>query len=143
MGKIMKGEVFITPLKRIFHPKGEVFHALKKSDMGFNGFGEAYFTSILYGETKGWKRHSQMSLNLIVPVGMVRFYIHDKCKKTTLSYDLGCENYARLSIPPGLWVAFHGLGRDLNLILNIASIEHDQKEASNVPLSTFHLAAQS
>jgi dTDP-4-dehydrorhamnose 3,5-epimerase len=142
MGEIMKGEVFITQLKRIYHPKGDVFHAIKKSDLGFNGFGEAYFTAILHGETKGWKRHSQMCLNLIVPVGMVRFYIYNELDNTTLSYDLGFDNYARLSIASGNWVAFHGLGSDLNLILNVASMEHDQNESTNVPLSTFPLAAR-
>ena len=47
---------FVTPLKQIFHPKGDVYHALKASDNTFVGFGEVYFTTINQGETKGWKK---------------------------------------------------------------------------------------
>lgn len=35
--------VLLTPLKQIAHPKGDVFHAMKCVDPGFEGFGEAYF----------------------------------------------------------------------------------------------------
>lgn len=142
MDEDIKQVVFTTPLQRIYHPKGDVYHAMKMSDPGFDGFGEAYFTTILQGETKGWKRHSKMYMNLIVPTGMVRFHIHDECDGITLSYDLGSANYGRLSVPPGFWVAFHGLGSDCNLILNIASIEHDPLESSNVPIDNFPIEKQ-
>ena len=33
--------VILTPLKQIYHPKGDIFHAMKASDIGFIGFGEA------------------------------------------------------------------------------------------------------
>ena len=46
--------VIHTPLSRIFHPKGDILHGMKKSDEGFTGFGEAYFTIIKNGEIKGW-----------------------------------------------------------------------------------------
>jgi dTDP-4-dehydrorhamnose 3,5-epimerase len=137
MDKILNESVLINPLKRIYHPKGDLFHAMKKSDPGFFGFGEAYFTTIHQGETKGWKRHNRMYMNLIIPVGMVRFYIHDDRNSSTISYDMGGDNYARLSVSPGLWMAFHGLSSGLNLILNISSIEHDPEEADNCPLDSF------
>ena len=38
--------IILTPLKRINHPKGDIFHAMKKTDLGFEGFGEAYFSTI-------------------------------------------------------------------------------------------------
>ena len=46
MDKIGVEGVLLTPLKRIHHPKGDVFHGMKKSDAGFSGFGEAYFSTI-------------------------------------------------------------------------------------------------
>ena len=46
--------VLLTPLKQIYHPKGNVFHGMKKSDPGFSGFGEAYFSTINFGDTKIW-----------------------------------------------------------------------------------------
>ena len=56
--KILDG-VILTPLKKIGHPKGDVFHAMKLSDEGFCGFGEAYFSTVNKSEIKGWKKTYQ------------------------------------------------------------------------------------
>ena len=125
--------VICTPLKVINHPKGNIFHALRSDDDSYHGFGEAYFTTIRFREIKGWKKHSRMILNLIVPVGAVRFYVKSASNQAE-SYDLGVDNYARLTIPPGYWVAFEGMSNELNLILNVASVPHDPSESENLPL---------
>ncbi len=129
----MKG-VTATTLKRIHNPKGDIFHALRASEDSYSEFGEAYFTSVLSGEIKGWKKHTKMRLNLVVPVGSVTFFIHDEIKKITKEYTVETLNYIRLTVEPGLWVAFRGNDNNLNLVLNIASLEHDPDEAINVPL---------
>ena len=131
--------IVLTPLRRIEHPKGAVFHGIKRSDSTFVEFGEVYFTTVVASETKGWKKHTVMTMNLIVPLGMVRFYAHDGGSGAARVFDIGFENYQRLTIPPGYWVAFKGLTSETNLILNVASIEHDPNEAINVPLETFPL----
>lgn len=133
------GTVELTPLKRICHPKGDIYHALKAQEANFTGFGEAYFTTIKSGETKGWKKHLQMTMNLVVPVGMVRFYLHDEETRNTLSFELGEHNYQRLTVGPGMWMAFRGIGDELNLVLNLASIPHDPEESVNLPLEAFPL----
>ena len=46
--------VNISELKKITHPKGDIYHALKSSENSYQGFGEAYFTNIHSGEIKGW-----------------------------------------------------------------------------------------
>lgn len=129
-------KVKLTPIKKIHHPKGDVYHALKVSDDDFSCFGEAYFTQIKKGYTKGWKKHIKMKMNLIVPVGDVTFYIHDQKYCTTKVYRINNDNYCRLMVPPGYWVAFEGNG-EINIVLNIASMEHCQEEAENVDLSYF------
>lgn len=131
--------VSVTPVKRIEHPKGDVYHALKATEESFSQFGEAYFTTIRLGDIKGWKKHLKMTMNLVVPVGKVRFYLHDEVSSETLSIELGEDNYQRLTVKPGLWMAFGGVGESLNLILNIASIPHDPNEAINVALETYPL----
>jgi len=142
MGKIEtpKG-VLLTPLKKIHHPKGDIFHAIKASEESFNGFGEAYFTTIYAHEVKGWKKHLRMHMNLIVVQGDVRFYLHDEAFKKTYCYEIGDSNYHRLTIPCGYWVAFEGLSKETtNLVLNVASIEHEPDEALNVSIDTFCLS---
>ena len=69
--------VSLNKLKKIPNPKGDIFHALKSSEDSFSGFGEAYFSSIKETEIKGWKKHTKMTMNLIVPVGSIMFYIYD------------------------------------------------------------------
>ena len=123
--------VIVTPLKRISHVKGDIFHAMKKSDSGFNGFGEAYFSTINQGDRKGWKKHLQMTLNLVVAHGEVEFVVYDG--SSFFSVKLSKKNYQRLTVPPGLWVAFRGVD-NYNMLLNLANLEHDPDEAINIGL---------
>lgn len=126
----------LTPLRIIPGEKGDVLHALKASDEGFSAFGEAYFSSVKKGESKGWKRHRRMTLNLVVPVGKIRFHLHDERPESPSfgmreEVTLSTENYQRLTIPPGVWVAFSGLADGPNLLLNIADLPHDPSESEN------------
>lgn len=124
--------VILTPLKQIFNPKGDVFHAMKKSDVGYEGFGEAYFSTVHQNDIKGWKKHLQMTLNLVVVSGEIEFVVYDGTDFFTTR--LSHENYQRLTVKPGLWVAFRGIGEH-NMLLNLANLEHDPKEALNIDLS--------
>jgi len=135
---ILQG-VVVTQLKRIHHPKGDIYHALKRTDSSFIEFGEAYFTSINKGDLKGWKKHTKMVMNLVVPVGVVGFYFHSEVENKTEFVEAGKNNYVRISVQPGIWMAFEGMNEDLNLVLNIASIQHDLTEAVNVGIETFSL----
>lgn len=130
----------ITPLQRIKAQKGDVYHGIKATEKSFKGFGEAYFSTVSMGLTKGWKCHKKMTLNLIVPVGSIKFYLRSADGKNLDSVQLGDENYARLTVPPGIWLAFSGIGEHLNLLLNVADILHDPEEAIAVPLESFPLS---
>lgn len=123
--------VILTPLKQIYHPKGDIFHAMKKSDIGFDGFGEAYFSTINQNDIKGWKKHTKMTLNIVVPIGNIEFVVYDENSKEFFSTKLSHNNYQRLTLKAGLWMAFKGLDK-YNMLLNLASIEHDQNEAINI-----------
>ena len=126
--------VNLSPLKQIHNPKGDIFHAMKKSDFGFNGFGEAYFSTINQDDIKGWKKHTQMTINLVVPFGEIEFVVYDENIKRFFSVKLSQNNYQRLTIKSGLWVAFRGC-YDYNMLLNLASIEHNPSEALNIDLN--------
>jgi dTDP-4-dehydrorhamnose 3,5-epimerase len=125
--------VVLTPLKQIYNPKGDIFHAMKKSDSGFDGFGEAYFTTVNRDDIKGWKKHNRMTLNLVVVAGEVEFIVYNELSKLFFTIKLSKNNYQRLTVKPNLWMAFRGLD-DYNMLLNLANIEHDPKEADNLEL---------
>ena len=124
--------VILTPLKQIIHPKGDIFHAMKASDDDFCGFGEAYFSAINMGDVKGWKKHTEMTMNLVVAIGKVELVIYDG--DSFFNVKLSKNNYQRLTIKPNLWLAFRGLSTK-NILLNLASIEHDPNEAVNIELN--------
>jgi len=129
---MIEGVIF-TPLSIIDTKGGDVLHAMKASDVGFSGFGESYFSTVEPGVIKGWKLHREMVLNLVVPVGSVRFVVFDEREgsKTMGQFSkivLSRENYGRLTIPPKLWVAFQGVDLQDSLILNIANIPHSPNE---------------
>ncbi|MCH8012523.1 MAG: dTDP-4-dehydrorhamnose 3,5-epimerase family protein [Candidatus Marinimicrobia bacterium] len=139
MDEININGVFLTPLKKIYHPKGDIFHGMKKSDAGFAGFGEAYFSTIKGGQIKGWNKHTRMTLNLVVPIGTVAFVLYDGREGSSMEssfckIEIGRDNYHRLTVPPGVWLGFMGKSNDTNLILNIADMEHDPYEIERLDL---------
>jgi dTDP-4-dehydrorhamnose 3,5-epimerase len=140
---LMINDVIITPLKIIDVPGGDVLHAIKCSDEGFVEFGEAYFSMVEPKAIKAWKRHTRMTLNLIVPVGIIRFVIYDdrpesstngQFQEVTLSKQ---KNYCRLTVPPMVWLGFQGVDESPNILLNIASILHQLNEAERKDLKEF------
>jgi len=127
--------VILTPLKQIYNSKGDIFHAMKRSDKGFSGFGEAYFSTVNNNEIKGWKKHTKMTLNLVVVTGEIEFVVYDG--DDFFNVKLSKNNYQRLTVGPNLWLAFRGLDNE-NMLLNLASIEHDPNESENVDLDFFN-----
>ena len=127
--------VTVTKLNQISHSKGDIYHAMKKTDNGFDGFGEAYFSTVNNNEIKGWKKHTKMTLNLVVVTGEIEFVVYDV--DSFFNVKLSKNNYQRLTVGPNLWLAFRGLDNE-NMLLNLASIEHDPNESENVDLDFFN-----
>jgi dTDP-4-dehydrorhamnose 3,5-epimerase len=131
-------DILVTPLRRIENAGGDVLHGMKQSDVGYTGFGEAYFSWVSFGAVKAWKRHTQMTMNVVVPVGQVRFVF--RCINTDgveefRVVDIGVDHYARLTVPPGTWFGFQGLHTPQSLLLNIANIPHDPNEVERLALT--------
>ena len=95
-------QIMITPLRRIQVEGGDVLHGMKNSDSGYVNFGEAYFSLIEVSAVKAWKRHLQMTLNIVVPFGEIICAFLDE--KGAIREELIGENrYVRLTVPPGIW----------------------------------------
>ncbi len=122
--------VLLTDLREISDERGSVLHHLRNDSSDFHAFGEAYFSEILPGATKAWKRHRAQTQNLAVPVGRVRFAIYDDRTDSPTSgslyvIELGRpDDYRRLTIPRGLWYGFQCLGDRAALIANVADLPH-------------------
>ena len=128
--------VYINSTKIINVDGGDIYHAMKCTDDGFNGFGEAYFSTIKFGVIKAWKYHKRMTMNLVVPVGTIRFVMYDERKDSSTkgmfqNVSLSRSNYCRLTVPPKVWLGFQGMSPGIAILLHIASIPHDPKETVN------------
>ena len=138
MGAMKLADILVTPLRQIETAGGDVLHAMKQTDAGYTGFGEAYFSWVTTGAIKAWKRHTQMTMNVVVPVGQVRFVFRCINADSTDEFrveDIGTNRYARITVPPGVWFGFQGLHVHQSLVLNIASIAHDPNEVERLALT--------
>ena len=128
-------DVLLTKLRQIVDERGSVLHHLRNDDADFGAFGEAYFSEIVPGAIKAWKRHRAQTQNLAVPVGRVRFVIHDDRSSSPTNgatdiVELGRpDNYRRLTIPYGLWYGFQCLSEVPALIANVAYVPHQPDDA--------------
>lgn len=135
-------QVYLSSLKKIETDKGSIYHGMKSSDTGYKDFGEVYFTSVKEGVTKGWRKHLRMTLNLVVVNGEISLFLVDGregAPKDVKQVNLSRDNYKRLTVPPGVWVAFRGNKPEENLMMNIASIPHDPEESVTQELDTFQI----
>ena len=133
MGNTMLEGMIKSELNIIDADTGCVMHALKKTDPGFQEFGEVYFSTVVKDAVKAWKLHQRMTLNLVVPVGSVLFCFRDVREKSTTCNEtykiiLSQKPYCRLTVPPGIWFGFKGISDSLNLICNVADIPHEPNE---------------
>lgn len=132
----------IIKLKQYFLEEGNLFHGLKNSDDGYDKFGEIYFSFINKNSIKAWKYHKKMTLNLIVPVGSIRFNFLDfreesSTFKEKFALTLSNKDYSRLTVPPKIWFGFKGLGDKTNLLVNIANMPHDDNEVETKDIDKF------
>jgi dTDP-4-dehydrorhamnose 3,5-epimerase len=118
--------------KTIVVEGGNVRRGLRLTDDCFAGFGELYFTEIERDRIKGWKRHTKMVMNLLPVAGEIALYIKRDFNDTHEEVRFGLDDYKLVSIEPNVWVAFKGLS-NLNIMANLASIEHDPIESETIP----------
>jgi len=136
MGIVTLNDIKITTLKRIPASGGDVLHAMKFMDSGYKNFGEAYFSKVEESAVKAWKMHLRMTLNLVVPIGMVRFVFYSSQRPNEFRVEeIGDERYIRLTVPPGIWFGFKGLYKPSSLVFNFADIPHDPEEVQRLSIN--------
>lgn len=135
MGSVSLADIVVTPLSTAPAAGGAVMHIIKNTSAGYTDFGEAYFSWVGAGAVKAWKRHKQMVMNLVVPIGSVRFVFWLESTNEFKEHKIGYDRYSRLTVPPGIWFGFQGVVVPQSLILNIASIQHDPNEVDRLELS--------
>ena len=128
----------LVDIKQISLPDGDVMHVLKKSEDSFSKFGEVYFSWIKKNKIKGWKKQQLNTMNLVVPIGMVKFvFFKNKIHNGVFSIIIGEKNYKRITVPPNMWYGFKNMASKDSLILNFIDHEHDSNSVDNKNLEYF------
>jgi len=125
--------VHIRPLRQIPDERGKVMHMLRCDDPCFEKFGEIYFSVVYPQVFKGWHLHKRMTLNYAVISGMVKLVLYDAREESSTRGQLmevftGDDNYALITISPGIWNGFKGIGVRPAIVANCATEPHDPDE---------------
>ena len=147
---------FLFPLRAITVPGGDVLHMLRPSfplqpglEAGAAGgdrltLGELYFSEVLPGNVKAWKRHARQTQHFCVPSGRLGIVLYDArldslSKGTVQPLVLGRGKhacYALLRIPCGVWYGFTAVGDGPALIGNAPDLPHDPAEGEKIPFDS-------
>lgn len=125
--------VKITPLRQFLDERGKVMHMLKVGDPAFQQFGEIYFSCVYPGAIKGWHIHKEMTLNYAVPHGHIKFVLYDERPASPTLGEIqevfmGPDNYCLVTVPPMVWNGFKGIGNEMAVVANCATIPHSPDE---------------
>lgn len=125
--------VIVTSLRQIRDDRGKVMKMLSRDDTVFREFGEIYFSTVHPGVVKGWHLHTRMWLNYAVVSGEIRLVLFDDREGSSTRGEiqeirLGPEEYQLVTVPPGIWNGFSGMGHTDAIVANCASMPHDPNE---------------
>ena len=124
----------INSSKRINNSKGDLIKFINKKSKTYAGFGEIYFTFINYNKIKAWKLHTKMTMQLIVPIGEVKFVFFDEKFNKYKEIILSEKNVKVLTVPPNILFGFKGIKKGKSLLANLSNIVYDDKEVINYPI---------
>lgn len=129
----MIDDVIITPLKQIFDERGKVMHMLREDFPVYQRFGEIYFSCTYPGVIKAWHLHKEMTLNYSVITGAIKYVLYDdransNTRGQVQEIFMSPENYCLVTVPPGIWNGFKGVGTKDSILANCSTIPHDPNE---------------
>ena len=130
--------VIVTPLRQILDERGKVMHMMSEDSPVFSRFGEIYFSCTYPQAVKAWHLHKKMTVNYACIYGEIKVVLYDdrpesRTKGQIQELFLSPENYFLVTVPHLVWNGFKGIGNEMAIIANCASIPHDPEEIERKP----------
>jgi dTDP-4-dehydrorhamnose 3,5-epimerase len=129
----------LQPIRIIADHRGAVLQMIRNDSPSFTHFGEIYFSEVLPGAVKAWKRHFRQTQMLAVPIGRIKIVIYDD-RIQSPTYGATCvvelgrpDRYYRLKLPPLVWYGFTCISDSPGLMANCADLPHDPSESETRP----------
>ena len=128
----------ITKLQKIPNVNGDLFKIIRLDDECYKGFGELYISEVNKGLIKGWKKHLEMTLNLVVMKGQIKFvFFDDNASSRTFQQfhvlKVRASERLKICLSPCIFMAFQGIDEE-NMLINFADIVHSDSEGVRLEL---------
>lgn len=132
--------VWQKALKIIPDERGKLMEFLRSDDDIFRKFGQVYITTVFPGVVKGWHAHQEQRDYLGCVWGMIKLVLYDGRDNSPTQgkfqeYFIGEQNPLLLSIPPGVWHGFKGIGTKEAIIINCPTLPYDYLEPDELRIA--------
>lgn len=126
MGQVKLDKIKIEKYNVVKNINGIILKILNNKQSNLKFYKDAYFSFVKFNKIKGWKKHTRMTMTLVVPVGKVKFVFYDENKFRSII--IGDNRFYKIIVPPNIWFAFKGISKSKNVIFNLANVKHNDKE---------------
>ena len=132
--------VMVKKLKVIPDERGRLMEILRADDGCFEKFGQVYLTTAYPGVVKAWHYHKKQTDNFTCVHGMMKVVLYDSRKKSPtfkklMEIFVGEKNPALISVPPGVYHGFKGIGPETAYFLSIPTLPYNYTEPDEYRLS--------
>ena len=137
MESVFLNHISVKKIPIISAVGGDVLKVLSNLETEYEGFGEVYFSELRPESIKAWKYHYKMTLNLIVPLGEVKFVFFKQKNNVDFFKEItiGRSNYCRITVKPGIWFGFKNIISEKSIVMNVANITHEEKEVKRTQIN--------
>ncbi len=120
-------------LRVIPDERGWLMEILRSDDEIFQQFGQVYITTAYPGVVKGWHYHKKQTDNFTCVCGMMKVALYDarddsSTKGTIMEFFVGEKNPLLISVPPGVYHGFKGIGTDTAYFLSVPTLPYNYQE---------------
>jgi len=126
LGQVKLDKIKIEKYNVVKNINGIILKILNNKQSNLKFYKDAYFSFVKFNKIKGWKKHTRMTMTLVVPVGKVKFVFYDENKFRSII--IGDNRFYKIIVPPNIWFAFKGISKSKNVIFNLANVKHNDKE---------------
>ena len=125
--------VKIKNLKVIPDERGWLMEILRCDDETFKKFGQVYITTAYPDVVKAWHYHKKQTDNFTCIKGMMKVALYDDRKSSPTykqldEFFVGEKNPILITVPPGVYHGFKGIGTEVAFFLNVPDLPYNYKE---------------
>jgi len=113
--------------------RGWLMEILRSDDEIFQQFGQVYITTAYPGVVKGWHYHKKQTDNFTCVCGMMKVALYDarddsSTKGSIMEFFVGEKNPLLISVPPGVYHGFKGIGTETAYFLSVPTLPYNYQE---------------